>query len=363
MRMTLVISTLCSGGAERVMSTLANSWCAMGREVTILTTHDAGHAPDYALAPDVNIVSVDPGCGGLKRQVEIVKRIRREVKLNHPDVIVSFLNYTNIMVLVGTRGLGVPLIISERLDPSVINIGLTWSLLRRWTYRWTNILVAQTPTAAKRFESLAPGQVRVIPNPVTELTMEPGANDPVSFDKPTFLAIGRLNPQKGFDVLIKAMTLVREQEPNWQLVILGEGDSRTNLEKLIEAQDQTNAIRLHGRVRNPWPWLLAANVFVLSSHSEGFPNALCEAMIAGVPVISTDCPSGPSDLIHNGEDGLLVTVNDVQSLADSMLLLARSNEMRALLGANARKIGTRYELPVVLDKWDLVIAEAQKNTI
>jgi len=357
MRLTLVISSLNTGGAERVMCTLANAWCAQGRQTTILTTHDGGRAPDYPLSPDVRVVSVDPLCGGLRRQIEIAKRIRGQIRSDRPDVMISFLKYTNILALIATRGLGVPTIVSERLDPSVVDLGPLWSRLRRWTYRWTDTLVAQTPTAARRFEAMAPGRVRVVPNPVFPLADEPGADDPVSLDGPTFLAVGRLHPQKGFDVLIRAMATVKVREPDWRLVILGEGECRDELERIVRDQGLGDVIRMPGRARNPWPWLVAADAFVMSSRTEGFPNALCEAMVAGLPVVSADCPSGPADLIDDGRDGLLVPVGDSDALAEGMLRLARSGNLRSELGTRASLIGNRYPIETILALWEEILTD------
>jgi len=357
MRLTLIISSLNSGGAERVMCMLASAWSRMGRQVTILTTHDGGRKPDYPLDQNVRLISIDPGSGGLRRQIGIVRGIRRLIRSNRPDTVISFLKFTNILVLIATRGLGVPVIVSERLDPSVIGIRAHWSLLRRWTYRWTDVLVAQTETAARHFEPMAPDRVRVIPNPIFALDKEPGADDPVTLDGPSFLAVGRLHPQKGFDLLIRAMAIVRDREPDWRLIILGEGDSRTELEKDIRASGQGGCISLPGRVRNPWPWLKAADAFVMSSRCEGFPNALCEAMIAGLPVLSTDCPSGPGDLIEQDRNGLLVPVEDVSGLAEGMLRLAGSSELRSELGMRAKHIDKRFRLEMVLDLWDEIITD------
>lgn len=363
MRLVLVISSLSSGGAERVMSTLANAWCSRGRDVTILTTHDKGREPDYALDPRVRIVSVDPRCRSGERQIRTIRRIRRQIRAIEPDAVISFLSYTNIIVLLALKGMKVPVVVSERIDPSVLEASPIWSFLRRLTYPWADILVAQTRSAASRFEPLAPGRVRVIPNPVLELSADPGADDAVSLVGPTFLAVGRLEPQKGLDVLIRALALVRERAPEWRLVILGEGDSRNELERLVAEHGLGDAAFLPGRVRNPWPWLKAADIYVMSSRREGFPNALCEAMIAGRPVISTDCPSGPAELIEEGRNGLLVAVEDVQALADGMLRLGRDPQLRDRLAAQAKLIGTKYELTSVLELWDEALSTALQGRI
>jgi glycosyltransferase involved in cell wall biosynthesis len=359
MRLTLVISSLNSGGAERVLSILANAWAARGDQVTVVTTHDAGRAPDYEIRPDVQLVSVDPHRNGLMRQLMTLSQLRSVFRKSEPDVIISFLNYTNVLVLIASRWLRIPVIVSERLDPSVIKLSLPWSLLRRLTYHWTDLLVAQTATAARRYEPLARERVRVIPNPIDSLPHVSAEAPTVSLQRPTFLAVGRLHHQKGFDILISAMARVRESIPEWQLVILGSGDLRNELEAQIATAGLLHHVLLPGRVANPWPWYLAADVFVLSSRSEGFPNVLCEAMVAGMPVIATDCPSGPSDIITDGFDGLLVPTNAPSHLSAAMIRMATDPELRQRLCERARRIRQRYALTSVLVSWDQAIEEAK----
>lgn len=358
MRLVLVISSLTSGGAERILSTLANHWVEAGHEVDILVTHDGGMPPHYSLDTRVGYVSVDPGRSGPARQWGIIRGLRRRIGRTRPDVIVSFLNYTNIIVLAATRGLGLPVIVSERLDPRVIRIGPAWSLARRVTYRWAHRLVAQTPTAAGLFETYAPGRIRVIPNPVPA----PGAPaEPpetcTGWDRPTVLAVGRLQWQKGFDLALRAMALLPAALSDWRLVILGEGSQRAELEELRDGLGLADRVEMPGRVADPRPWLDRAQVFVMSSRTEGFPNALCEAMAAGLAVVSTDCPSGPADIITSGVDGLLVAPEDPKALAAAMTRLMEDRKLRRRLADAAPAISNRYAMGAVLQLWDELVAE------
>ncbi len=358
MRLSLVISSLNAGGAERVMTTLANAWVARGWQVDLLTTHDAGRAPHYPLAPAVGLRSLDPRLPSPFRQVATVRNLRAAIRDARPDAVISFLNYTNIMTLAACRGLACPVIISERLDPRVIDIGPAWSFLRRVTYPGAKLLVAQTGTAAELYGPLTGGRVRVIPNPVHAPAQR--AADPVSpvgADRRTILCVGRLQKQKGFDIALRAMALLGPACADWRLVILGEGPERPNLERLHADLGLGDRARLAGQVADPWPWLRQAGIFLMSSRSEGFPNALTEAMAAGLPVISTDCPSGPADIITPGVDGLLVPTEDPAALAEALARLIDSGDLRTRLAAAAPGVLERYSLESVLAAWDRVLEE------
>lgn len=362
MRLSLVISSLTAGGAERVLSTLANAWVEAGHEVHLFTTHDAGAHPHYPLSNRVQLRSVDPRVKGPQKQFAIVRSLRAAIRSSDPDVVISFLNYTNVLTLAACRGLTYPVIVSERLDPRIIDIGPVWSVLRRIAYRKATRLVAQTTTAAGLFRHLSPGRVCVIPNPVAERTSDIGNEGTITgFEGNVILAVGRLQFQKGFDQAITAISLLAPEFSHWHLVILGEGPERGALERLRDDLGLRDRVHLPGRVANTGPWMRRAAIFLLSSRSEGFPNALCEAMAAGLPVVSTDCPSGPSDIITPGFDGLLVPPGDPAAITRALTSLAASPELRSTLATAAPGVAERFSLASVLAGWDQIFAEVRAS--
>ena len=355
MRLTLAISTLGVGGAERVLSMLANAWVVAGHDVSLVTTHDAGAGTHYALDPRVRRLAAGGPGRGLRKQLSVVAALRRLVGATRPDVVVSFLNYTNVLVLLACRGTSVPVIVSERLDPRVVGIGPVWGAFRRLTYRRAAALVAQTPTAGRALGSLAPGRLHVIPNPVQRpATREYDAR--ADRDGHTILCVGRLHPQKGFDVALQALARLEGEARSWRLVILGEGAERARLAALCERLGLDGRVAMPGQVPDPWPWLRAADIFLLPSRSEGFPNALCEAMAAGLPVVATDCLSGPADIITPEVDGLLTPPGDPDAMAAALTRLIASPDLRAALAGRAPAILDRFSLPSVLAAWDRIFA-------
>ncbi len=363
MHLSLVISSLAAGGAEHVMCTLANHWSGQGHEVTIFTTHDGGGSPHYRLDASVRLESVDPRCANVARQVRVVAGLRREFRHGGADAIVSFLNYTNILTLAAARNLDVPVIISERLDPRVIGIGPAWSALRRLTYPRATRLVAQTATAARLYEKFTPGRVVVIPNPVAPFPAAVGPRPAEMPRGPLVIAVGRLQPQKGYDVALRALALLPPAFDEWKLLILGEGPLRGEIEALRNQLGLESRVLMPGRVPDPNPWLAGADIFLMSSRSEGFPNALCEAMAAGLPVVCTDCPSGPAEIIDPDINGLLVPSGAPRAMSEALASLMGSRERRQELAAAAPGIVERFSEATVLDQWDrLVLSVANRST-
>ncbi len=361
MKLVLVISSMNTGGAERVLSILANSWVDMGRTVTLITTHDDGSVPFYFIDSRVKLKPIlmsDISGGGHWANIKRTFALRRIIKDESPTIVVSFLNYTNILVLFACLGLDIPVVISERLDPRVHRLAFSWNTLRRFVYPKAAILVNQTEAAAQWFRGWMGNKVRIISNPV----MTPEFNDgPTEYDLSnlSLIAMGRLHHQKGFDTLLKAMRNVHDSMPDLRLTILGEGPMRKSLECYRNELGLEDIVQFPGRVKRPQDILKQAELFVLSSVTEGFPNVLCEAMAVGLPVVSTNCPSGPNEIIEDGKSGVLVPVGDSEAMAEAILSLMSDYHFRRKMGENARDVIRRFSLVEVLKDWEIILQEVQ----
>jgi len=360
-RLTLAISSLGSGGAERVMSVLANHWAKTGVRVTLIVLASPEVEPFYPLDPRVHLVSLDLTHNTRNAAVAIawnLRRcvaIRREIVRSNPDCVISFLDTMNVIVLLSTLGLPVPVIVSERTHPKNCSIGRAWSVLRRSTYRTANRIVVQTADIAVYMAEAFGLPTVVIPNPLPLSKVHAIAEPERSC---TLVAMGRLIHSKGFDVLLDAFSRVAARYPDWSVVIYGDGTDRPALEAKVQALNLRKRVSLPGRVRDPFSAMAQAGLFVLPSRYEGFPNALCEAMAVGLPVIATDCPSGPADIITNGTSGVLVPVEDAEALATSLSRLMGDPAMRKRLGSEARRSVERFALPSIADLWNVEIARA-----
>jgi GalNAc-alpha-(1->4)-GalNAc-alpha-(1->3)-diNAcBac-PP-undecaprenol alpha-1,4-N-acetyl-D-galactosaminyltransferase len=360
-RLTLAISSLGSGGAERVMSILANHWAEAGVRVTLLVLDSPGVEPFYPLDPCVRLVSLglahnaENAATALAWNLRRCSAIRREIIRRRPDCVISFLDTMNVTVLLATVGLPVPVIVSERVHPKYSPIGRGWSVLRRITYPRASRIVVQTADIASYMSEAFGLPTVAIPNPMPLSKVNAVAEPERSS---ILLAMGRLTHQKGFDLLLDAFSRVAAQYPDWSVVIYGEGPERHALEVRLRTLKLQGRVSMPGRVKDPFPAMARAGLFVLPSRFEGFPNALCEAMAVGLPVIAADCPSGPADMITSGTDGVLVPVEDSETLATSLSRLMGDSALRRHLGARARQAVERFALPRIADAWNAEIARA-----
>ncbi|CAN5657581.1 glycosyltransferase family 4 protein [soil metagenome] len=364
MRLTLVISSLAGGGAERVMARLAGQWVEQMESVTLITLYPESH--DFvSLDPRVKRrvvghTEVRPGAvARFSSAMRRLQRLRREVIASRPDAVVSFMTSTNILVLLARSGTRIPVIVSERIDPRYHEVGRTARLLRRLLYpRAKRVVVQSAVVEAWAREFLPSERVARIANPVAAIPAKVGAEqgrgrgERSPMGAHTIVAMGRLDPQKGFDVLIQAFARLARTLPGWRLVIAGEGPQRAALAELARREGVSDRLELSGWVDSPSELLREAELFVLSSRFEGFPNALLEAMAHGVPVVATDCPSGPAEIVREGVDGYLVPPDDVAALAEGMRRLMLNPEERARLGRAAAEVCERFSLERISSEWN-----------
>lgn len=367
LRIACVVGSLRGGGAELIMSRLASALAERGHAVRVITF--SGDDSDlHQLSSRVQRTALS--CEGQsqnlsKRLRNIVRRVRAllsALRQTAPDVIISFIDTTNVYALLANQVLRLPIIVSERSDPRFHPVDRLTSGLRLALYGTADGLVVQTRATYAWARGL-PRQppTYVIPNPIYPAATgaaAAGAEDQTTGAPPYILAIGRLGPEKGFDILIRAFArLVHSQKSTLRLVILGEGAERASLEKLSASLGVSESVSLPG-YRATGPWLGDALMFALSSRYEGFPNALGEAMAAGLPIVATRC-RGPEEMLIDGESGLLVDVGDVAALAAGMSRLVDDPFLRARLGERARSGAQQHFAPAVIwDAWERAIAEA-----
>ncbi|MCG3113481.1 MAG: glycosyltransferase family 4 protein [Candidatus Manganitrophus sp. SB1] len=354
MRLTFVIGALTLGGAERTLAFLAKHFMERGHAVSVVTLYSP-EKDFYALPSKMNRKTL-----GMTRPAQIFHQfplLRRTILSTEPEVIISFLDKMNVMTLTSMWGTEVPVIVSERTDPSGYSIGPIWDQLRWWTYRAATRIVVQSKGTADYFLPKLKNKVSIIPNPVTRPALSDRPPE-TSLPKPYIVGMGRLVVEKRFDLLIRAFAQIKDQYPEWTLVILGEGPLRGELERLRDAVGLAHRLLLPGRAQNPDDLLKQADLFVLSSRVEGFPNALCEAMACGLPVIATDCPSGPREIVRDGIDGLLVPNQDEAALSKAMDRLMSNEAERRRLAARAVEVVDRFGVEKVAEMWEVLFAQS-----
>lgn len=357
-RIAFFLPNLDGGGAERVSVNLLKGMVEDRNLILDLVLGIARGSFLEQVPERVNIINLKSS-----RVVVALMPLVKYLRTAQPDALLSHLGHANVIALLAKKlaGVNTNLAIVEHNTLSVADLTSWRARVTPWFmkqfYPSADAIVGVSRGVSDDLElqlGLTKGAVTTIYNPVIdrELTAKAkvSADHPWlrSKDIPVFLAVGRLTAQKDFANLIQAFALVRQQRPV-RLIVLGEGELRTELEQLAIDLRVFNDIELPGFTDNPYSYMSLADAFILSSRYEGLPTALIEALACGCPVVATDCPSGPQEILARGEYGHLVPVGDSQRLSKAMLEVLDRHVDRDRLQQRANLFSTEHIVPQYLE--------------
>lgn len=364
MRIVLFHGGFGAGGTEKVVALLARHRAALGDEVHVagLTEPPNGSFFDYPPEVSLHVADRESGASGHGGQLLRFQHTRQCLKQYRPDIAIAFLTKVNTLTVLAAMGTGVPVIISERNNPRAQPASAFWRPLNRFAMARAAAIVMQTERICSELPMTLQRRSIVIPNPCSPIgqpRMAPPEGEGVHL-----VAVGRLDPQKGFDLLLQAFKKIRCRHTDLKLTIFGEGSQREALEGLSKRLGIDDAVRFPGVTAHPGAWIEEGDIMVLSSRYEGFPNVVAEATVSGLPVVAFDCPYGPRELIEDGRNGMLVREGDVDALAEAMSRLAADPDLRASMRAAAPLNRTRLSEHAVMRLWDQTIdATLQKRDL
>lgn len=349
MKLMFCLGSMGKGGAERVTTNLAN-YLIKDNAVSIVTTTSIDTL--YKIDSKVMIKALDNierKTNFIVRNIKRIKNLKKIIKNDNPDLIISFLPEPTYRVLITNLFNKRKIIVSVRNDPKVEYNTLFKKILMKILFKRANGFVFQTEEAKQFFSKKIQLRSIIIPNPLNPdfiIERYEGKREK------KIVNVGRLESQKNQKLLIDAFNIVQKKYPDYELHIYGDGSLRENLQTQINRLKIENKVFLHGIIDNVREEIYKAKLFVLSSDYEGMPNALMEAMSLGISCISTDCPcGGPRFLIQNNENGILVPVNDVNAMSDSILSLIENAKKCDKIGKNATMIGQLLNPDCITNTW------------
>lgn len=334
-------------GAERVTAIIANGLVNNGYEVEILSIFN-GEKSFYKLDKQIKLSQLFQKKIDIKKNyLEILLKLRKFLKINNIDIIVDVDIILTLFTFMARIGLKIKLISWEHFN-YLSNAGSNnRSIARRIALKFSDKIITLTEEDREEFCKRTKNKQKIIniSNPSTFINEKPNL-----LNKNIVLSVGRLNYQKGYDLLIEKWIKIKKKYPNWRLEIAGEGEQRVELESRIKELKLENHITLLGNVDNIEEKYKRASIYVLSSRFEGLPMTLIEAKSFGLPIVAFDCKTGPKEIIKDEIDGILVEGGNVHLLVDKVIELIVDTDKRKKMGYNAF-LDKRYKRNHIIEKW------------
>jgi glycosyltransferase involved in cell wall biosynthesis len=372
------ISSLDGGGAERVMVNLLGNIEGSRIEPVLVLLYPAATSPyrEY-LSENIRIIVVERSTNSFFEKIKQFILFIRSVHKERPRILLSMLTHNNLMALCAGILLRIRVIVCEHItlgediktEEGKRMLGVPVAPLVKILYGYADRVIAVSEGIKRNLieEFRIPARkIRVIYNPIdsaaiTELSTIPPEHPFFQGRAPVVMGAGRLVTQKRFDILIKAFSSVAK-EMDARLIILGEGPGREALQKLVRDLGMEDKVSLAGFHGNPYQFLSRADVFVLSSGYEGLPMVILEAMACGVPVISTDCRSGPREILQNGRCGLLVPVGDEAALSKGIVTLLRDRTLRENFSKAGKERAKDFSVSEVIAQYINIMKEVASGS-
>lgn len=343
------------GGAGNIIQLLATEY-AKTDEVSVLLTHKT--IEKRYECPGVKFIELDAKDKptGFRAFPFQVKWIKKRVKEENPDVIVSFLTINSIVTCLGHIHSSIPIIACERINPLIAKWKFPWNYLLRRSYDRADLLTVQFEEFTKLCNGRYIDKCRVTPNYIA--TPDRVKDISKKSEITRFVSCGRLNDSKQFDILLDMFAEVYKANPKTELKIYGHGPHKERLEQQIKDLGLEGAAMLAGYTTDTYGVLCDADVYLMSSKNEGFPNALSEAMAVGLPSVSFRCNGGVDVLADYGRRGVVVPLNDKEAFVKAVLDLCADSEKYEEISENAKEVCEVYSMPKVKAIWDDCIKEA-----
>lgn len=343
-----------NGGAERIITTLANEFYDRNYQVVLITTKEDHN--EYLLADGIKHIRVlADSQSKIRSTFQRLSKLRKVMSEEKPECIISFSSVTNIQILISTMLLGIKVIVSERVDPSRYPTSKIRRALRLILYPLAHKIVFQTQEAMDYFPYYIKAKGTIIPNPIREQLPAPYIGKRCN----TIVGVGSLGEQKNWAMSLEACKEFFKYKPEYKMIIYGEGPLREELQREINNNSVLkDRVVLAGFADDVVEKINNARMFISSSDYEGISNSMLEALATGVPTICTDCPvGGARSVIVSGNNGFLVNVGDYEDLSKKMIILADNDEICEKFTRNSVLIKENLKLDTIVKRWENEVLE------